>query len=162
MKKTSHREEFWARSGVWEPGFFFIWPKYNKHSESIAKAVQVPYRPQQILKRHKSYNSRSKGPKSNFKSINQNTTGKSLGNVRKLNFCKVLSQKQFKYQIAIEYLKRLQRKVRKTKFEQRAITPVKIGQARQNLNLTCFISRQIHISNFKSIFQTTAEKSPEN
>ena len=24
--KTSHREKFWARGGVWEPGFFFIWP----------------------------------------------------------------------------------------------------------------------------------------
>ena len=24
--KTSHQEEFWARGGVWEPDFFFIWP----------------------------------------------------------------------------------------------------------------------------------------
>ena len=51
----------------------------NKHSESIAKAIQVPYWPQQISKRHNSYNSRSKGPKSNFKSINQNTTEKFFG-----------------------------------------------------------------------------------
>ena len=35
----------------------------NKHSESIAKAIQVPYRPQQIFKRHNSYKSRSKGAK---------------------------------------------------------------------------------------------------
>ena len=35
----------------------------NKHSESIAKAIQVPYRPQQICKRHYSYKSRWKGPK---------------------------------------------------------------------------------------------------
>ena len=50
----------------------------NKHSESIAKAIQVPYRPQQIFKRHNSNNSRSKGPKSNFKLINQTSTEKSL------------------------------------------------------------------------------------
>ena len=40
----------------------------------------------------------------------------------------VLSQKQFMYKILIKYLKRLQRKVLKTKFEQRVITPVKVGQ----------------------------------
>ena len=73
--------------------------KSNKHTESIAKAIQVPYRPQQIFKRHKSYISRSKGPKSNFKSINRNTTEKSLGNVHKTNFL------------------------------QRALTPVKVGQS---------------------------------
>ena len=39
--------------------------KYNKHSVSIAKAIHVPYRPQQILKRHNSYSSRWKGPESN-------------------------------------------------------------------------------------------------
>ena len=53
----------------------------NKHSVSIAKAIQVPYRPQQIFKRHNSYNSRLKGPKSIFKSIKQNMTEKSLGNI---------------------------------------------------------------------------------
>ena len=58
----------------------------NKHSESIAKAIQVPYRPQQIFKRHNSYNSRSKGPKSNFKLINQNTTEKNFW--KKLIFAK--------------------------------------------------------------------------
>ena len=31
----------------------------NKHSESIAKAIQVPYRPQQISKRHNCYKNRS-------------------------------------------------------------------------------------------------------
>ena len=122
----------------------------------------------------------------------------------------VLSQKQFIYKILIEYLKRLQRKVRKTKFKQRVITPVKVGQVWQNSNLVCFMSQkfiyqissqylkrrqrkvwktkflqraitpvkggqpwpnwnlscimswQIHIPNFKSISQSTAEKSLEN
>ena len=71
----------------------------NKHSVSIAKAIHVPYLPQQIFKRHNSYNSRSKGPEINFKSINQNKTQKILGNIRK------------------------------TKFLQRALTPVKVCQA---------------------------------
>ena len=31
----------------------------NKHSESIAKAIHVPYRPQQIFKRHDYYKNRS-------------------------------------------------------------------------------------------------------
>ena len=44
--------------------FFFNFLKYNKHSESIAKAKQVPYRFQQIFKRRNSYKHRSKGPKS--------------------------------------------------------------------------------------------------
>ena len=35
----------------------------NKHSESIAKAIHVSYRPQQILKRHNCYKT-EKGPKS--------------------------------------------------------------------------------------------------
>ena len=73
-----------------------------------------------------------------------------------------LSQKQFIYKISIEYIKRLQRKVWKTIFEQRAITPVKIGKAVQNLNLICFMSWQIHKPNFKSISQKTTEKIPEN
>ena len=165
----------------------------NKHSVSIAKAIHVPYRPQQIFKRHNSYNSRSKGPESNFKSINQNMTEKSLGNIRKTKFLQraltpvkvgqawqnsnlmcikskaiyiqnwcVSSQKQFIYKILIEYLKRLQKKVRKTEIEQTAITPVKIVQAWRNSNLICFTSLQIHIPNFKSISQNTAEKSMEN
>ena len=41
----------------------------NKHSESIAKSIQVPYRPQQILKRHNSYKSRSKGLESGIWSV---------------------------------------------------------------------------------------------
>ena len=104
----------------------------NKHSESIAKAIQVPYRPQQIFKRYNSYISRSKGPKSNFKSINRNTTEKSFGNVRKTNFL------------------------------QRALTPVTVGQAWRNSNLICFESKAIHIQNFNWKSQKTAEKNPEN
>ena len=63
-------------------------PLLNKHSESIAKAIQVPYRPEHIFKKHNPYNSRSKGPKNNFKSINQNAIEHSLGNVGRTNFCK--------------------------------------------------------------------------
>ena len=37
----------------------------NKHSESIAKAIQVPYRPQQILRRHNCYINDKRDPKHN-------------------------------------------------------------------------------------------------
>ena len=47
-------------------------------------------------------------------------------------------------------------------FLQRAITLVKVGQTRQKSNLICFMSREIHIPNFKSISQRTTEKSSEN
>ena len=61
-----------------------------------------------------------------------------------------------------QYLKRQQRKDGKTKFQQRAITPVKVGQAWRNSHLICFMSRQIHMPNFKSISQKMAVKSSEN
>ena len=35
------------------------------------------------------------------------------------------------YQLSIEYLKRLQRKIQKCQFKERALTPVKVGQAYQ-------------------------------
>ena len=101
----------------------------NKRSESIAKAIQVPYRPQQICKRHNSYNSRSEGPKSYFKWINEYTTERKFG---------------------------------KYKFLQKALTPVKEGQAWRNWNLICIESKAIHIQNCNWISQKTAEKSPEN
>ena len=70
----------------------------------------------------------------------------------------VLSQNQLIYKISSQYLKRLQIKIRKTKFSQRAITPVKVSQVWRNSNLIW----QIHIPNFKLISQKTAEKSLEN
>ena len=51
--------------------------------------------------------------------------------------------------------------VRKTKFQQRAITCVKVGQMQPKSNLICIMSRQIHIPNFKSICQRTTVKSSE-
>ena len=42
------------------------------------------------------------------------------------------------------------------------ITPVEVGQAWRKSNLICILSWQIHILNFKSISQKTAEKSLEN
>ena len=42
------------------------------------------------------------------------------------------------------------------------MTPVKLGHAWRNSKLICIMSWQIHIPNFKSIFQKTAEKSLEN
>ena len=41
----------------------------------------------------------------------------------------MLSQNQVIHQMSSQYLKRLQRKVRKTKFEQREATPLEVGQA---------------------------------
>ena len=48
------------------------------------------------------------------------------------------------------------------KFLQRAITHVKVGQTRPKSNLTCIMSRQIHIWNFNSICLTMTKKSAEN
>ena len=61
-----------------------------------------------------------------------------------------------------QYLKRLQGNVWKTKFLQRAITPVKVCQAWWNLNLICIMSMSIHIPDFNSKSQKTTEKSLEN
>ena len=36
--------------------YIHLLPKLNKHSESIAEAIHVPYRPQQISKGHNSHN----------------------------------------------------------------------------------------------------------
>ena len=64
--------------------------------------------------------------------------------------------------LSSQYLKRLQRKVGKTKFQQRTII---IGY---RLNMAKFASPRslsgtpIYIPNFKSIPEKTAEKSPEN
>ena len=74
----------------------------------------------------------------------------------------VLCQYQFIYQISSQYLNRLQRKVRKTEFLRRAITPVKVRQVWQISNLICIMSILIHIPNFKSTFQKAEEKSLEN
>ena len=48
------------------------------------------------------------------------------------------------------------------KFLQRAITHVKVGQTRPKSNLTCMMSRQIHIWNFNSICRKMTKESPEN
>ena len=42
---------------------FYYFYQNNMHSESIAKAIQAPYQPKQIFKRHNSPKSRSKRPK---------------------------------------------------------------------------------------------------
>ena len=42
------------------------------------------------------------------------------------------------------------------------LNATKVGKAWQNPNLICIMSRQIHIPNFKSISQMTAEESLEN
>ena len=63
----------------------------------------------------------------------------------------VLFDVKFLHQIWSQYFKRLQRKVRKTKFEQRAITPIKVGQAWRYSNLICIMRWQFHTPNLKSI-----------
>ena len=66
------------------------------------------------------------------------------------------------YEISSQYVERKQRKDRKMKFIQRAVTHVKVGQTQQKSNLICIMSRQIYITNFRSISQKTGEKSLEN
>ena len=77
----------------------------NKHTVSIAEAIHVPYRLQQISKRHNS----------------------------KKNTWKDTKVRNFLYyvnipQIWCQYLARPQRKVRKTKFKQKKISGVQSGQ----------------------------------
>ena len=74
----------------------------------------------------------------------------------------VLCQDKFIYEISTQYVERWQRKVRKTKFLQRAITHVKVGQTQPKSNLTCIMSRQIHIWNFNSICWKMTKRSLEN
>ena len=74
----------------------------------------------------------------------------------------VLCQDRFIYEISTQYVERWQRKVRKKKFLQRAITHVKTGQTQPKSNFTCIMSRQIHIWNFNSICWKMTKKSPEN
>ena len=57
---------------------------------------------------------------------------------------------------------RQEMKVRKTKFLQRAIIQLKVGQTRPKSNLTCIMSRQIQIRNLNSICRKMTKKSPEN
>ena len=57
---------------------------------------------------------------------------------------------QLIYTISSQYLTRWQRKVRKTEFQQRAITHVKVRQVQQNSNLICITLRPIHIHQFSS------------
>ena len=45
------------------------------------------------------------------------------------------------------------REVQKTKFKQKQISGVQLGQTQYKLNLICIMSRQIHIPNVKSISQ---------
>ena len=44
----------------------------------------------------------------------------------------------------------------------KAITQIKVGQTRPKSNLTCIMSRQIHIWNFNSICWKMTKKSPDN
>ena len=39
--KTSHREEFWARGGVWEPGFFFYMALYVSFYKTFLKVLSI-------------------------------------------------------------------------------------------------------------------------
>ena len=99
----------------------------NRHTVSIAEAIHVPYRPQQIS----------------------------------IKTWPVLCQDKsiMKFQVNMS---KDDRKVRKTKFLQRAITQVKVGHTQPKSNLTCIMSRQIQIWNFNSICRKMTKKSPEN
>ena len=89
--------------------------------------------------------------------MGNNSRESMLSATKKLNWtCKTWRQ------IHKPNLKSIFQKLRKTKFEQRTITPIKLSHAWQNSNLICIIWWQIHTLNLKSISQKTAEKSPEN
>ena len=113
----------------------------------------------------------------NFKSICQKMTKKSPENeslAKGNNSCKSRSNVT-KAELDLYYVKRNsymkfqvnmskddKEKSGKRFFLQRAITNVKVGQMRPKSNLTCIMSRQIHIWNFNSIYQKMTKKSPEN
>ena len=70
---------------------------------------------------------REKSVKLNFSKGNYSCKSRSSVTKRKLDLYYVMTN--LSYQISSQYLKRQQRKVRQTKFKQREITPVKVGQA---------------------------------
>ena len=88
---------------------------FNKHSESIAKAIQVPYRPQQIWKRHNCYKKKTdkRGPKQD-----RSTEGCSKPKSRTRS---VLCRYKF-----IWIIHKTTKKVLKTQFKRKAITEVKV------------------------------------
>ena len=130
--------------------------KYEQAFWKYCISRHVPYEPQQSWKGH------------NFgrQIVFWYTNGTDSKKVQKgySSDVSVLCQENFIYQISSEYLKRLHRKVQKSECLQRAISHVKEGQARQNWNLVCITSRQIHIHvpNFKSLSEKMAEKRTEN
>ena len=98
----------------------------------------------------------------NFMSMSGKMATKNPENIisGKSNYsCK--SEDKFINQISSQDKKRQERKVRKTKCLQRAITQVKVSQTWHKSNLTCIMWRQIHIPIVKSIFQKTIGKSSE-
>ena len=91
-----------------------------------------------------------------------NNSCKSISSVTKLEFdlCYVMTNSYTKFQVNIS--KDDREKSGKLNFSKGQKTPVKADQAWPNCKLSCIISWQIHIPNFKSISQTTTDKSPEN
>ena len=66
------------------------------------------------------------------------------------------------YQLSCRYVKAESRKVRKTNFEQRAITDEKVGQPWRKSNLICNSSYISLLPTFIKICESIAKKSPEN
>ena len=110
-----------------------------KHSESIAEAVHVPYRPN-TFQRHKT-----------SARIDQRSWS-------------VLCQYKLNWYInfQVNILKDGREKSRKLNFSLREVTLVKEGRTKQKARLICITSRQFHILSFKTISQKKAEISLKN
>ena len=110
----------------------------NKQGKMNDWAIHVPYRPQQI-------------------SLRQRIAPHIIiyEKIQKWN----LTNSYTKFQVSIS---NANRKVWKTKYQQRAKTPVKVGQALQNSKLIYIMLWPIHIPNFMPISQKTTEKSLES
>ena len=126
----------------------------NKHTESIAKAKQVPHRPQQI-------------------EICNHYFG-ALFNKEQLELLRPLIVFLFHYlmfqtcyvTLHMEACYRLSFQLsftyKKTVFEQRAITHENLGQPWRKSNLICNSSYGSLLQTFIQICESIAEKSPEN
>ena len=124
----------------------------NKHTESIAKAIQVPHRPQQIQICNNYFSA--------------------LFNMEQLESLRQLSLFLFNYEVwntscgrkksSIKKYESIAKNSPETNFEQRAITHEKVGELWRKSNLIWNSSNWSLLQGFIHKYESIAEKSPEN
>ena len=107
------------------------------------------------------YKAAENSPENKFKErVNNSCKNMSSVTKLKLNLYYVKNNSYSKFKLKPQF--KASEKSKKTKFYRRTITPAKLRKALLNSNSICIMSRQIHVTNFKSISKRTTEKSLEN